>query len=462
MILVDSVKNYCANRMEKALAMIQVLNCHHACVLFMMAILYRISLDVYYLFAVSPQYAYGGLTIAVYTVKYVLSWIFYILIFITMPKQENQISSFCLNLQFVITVAPMLSYYGLNDQSTMYMVVVVIAVMLQSWILRQSKRDSAVGIHVVGLDSYVSVFMIILVPCCIGIAMAWNGFHGLSAFGFEFLYSIRENATYPPLLPYLLNWLSMIIIPFFLAFSLFSKQIFLSIVFILADLILYMIMGNKFIYMSLLVVIGVFLISKIGIPIKLLYLGFTALCICSVILFLLEQSVSGTKISVLINFFLGIRFLFIPARNKFLYYECFSEYPKALFSEGQIGSAFGLTYPYSGSLGQTVDAYDTGRIFASNSNTGYLGDSYAQMGVLGVLITAVMLAFLVKFFDACTDKKLFSVFAAAMATQFVVLNDGAFLTTLLTGGLFWLILFSIVYGNSQNEKNPFKGKGESS
>lgn len=447
MDIVQTLQRIVTPPMERITSFMQWLDKHHNLIMWLSAIVYHISLELIYIFAVSPAYAYAGLTLAPHSVKYILSWVFYLLIFYTTPKDENRIGSFCLHLQLVVTVAPLLVYYALNDQSTVYMVMVVVAVLLQNWILRENKKKQ-IGVHLIGLKPYVEVLAPIFIGACVIIAMVWNGFHGLQAFDLNFLYAMRENATYPPLLPYFLSWITSLLIPFFLAYALRAQKYIAAIVYSGAALMLYMVMGAKFIYFSLAVIFGLFILTSLKKPVKLLYIGFIILSLFIVVLYSLENGVPDRRIAGLLNSFLGIRFLFIPAQNKFLYYECFSELPKVFFADGRIGSIFGLTNPYNGSLGQTIFAFQGGEMFASNSNTGYFGDSYAQMGFLGVIFTAIILALVLKFFDNCHLGQMTSVFLIAMGVQMIVLNDGAFLTTLLTGGMSILIIFAAVYSAS--------------
>lgn len=416
------------------------------------AILFRVLLDLTYITTVSHQYSYAGLYLNPNGFKYILSWFYYIFLFFIFPKKEKRLVDFFLHLEFIVIVAPMLSYYGLTDQSTIYMSGVMLAIVLQVIVLKpRGKRK--VGIHFPGVAPYVTVFSVLLIVLTIIILLLWNGFSGLDAFNFKFLYSMRENATYPPLIPYFIKWITFALMPFFLSRSLLQKNYIASILLVFLTFIFYMVVGNKFIYLSLLVVIGVYILSRSEHTVKLLYLVFAFLLLLSMVIYRLE--IFGDNkggLGSLINSLFGIRFLFIPAQNKFLYYDFFSRYPKVFLGDGKVGSLMGIGYPYKGALGQLVFALQSGgRFLESNSTTGYFGDGYAQFGLVGVFLFSVLLAYIIKFIDACVHAKETNLFILALSMQVIVLGDAALLTTLLTNGLLIIILFAMVYSRPKEK-----------
>lgn len=423
-------------------------------VFLILGITYRISLDIYYMTVVSPTFAYEGLHLAPNTIKYILSWIIYLSIYQMIPKDEISVSSFFLNLQFAITFAPMTSFYSLNNQSTLYMLFVSISIYAQILILKPSKSKKMVGFSLFNLEHYISTFMIILIPSLIILAFLWGGFYGFQSFNLEFLGIMRKYANFPTILSYAFWWLLFGIIPFYLGLNLVKKRYLIAVFLIIVDILLYMIFGFKIIYLSIFVMLVVFTVSKFRVLINGIYFGMSSLCIMSTILFFLEKHAINKKLSVLITAFLGDRFIFGPALNKFLYYDFFSQYPKVYFADGQIGKALGLTYPYNGSIGQVVFAFmNKGRLYESNSNTGYLGDSYAQFGFIGLLVLSIFLAYIIKFINEI--KLNFTIIATALGVQIVILNDGALFTTLLTNGFIILIVLCLIY-SKQEEKIYFR------
>lgn len=135
-----------------------------------------------------------------------------------------------------------------------------------------------------------------------------------------------------------------------------------------------------------------------------------------------------------------------------MYYDCFSKYPKVGFSDGLIGKCFGLSYPYKGSMGQTIFAYfNKRRLFESNSNTGYLGDSYGQAGFAGMIITGILLAYFVKLVCNIGENLGSAMMCSLMGLLIVNLNDGAFISIFLTGGWAAIMLLLIIYAEPKDK-----------
>lgn len=424
------------------------------------AVVYHIGLDFYYVTTVNPLYEYMGFELNPSGIKYILSWVIYLLIFFIIPKSENSVSSLFLNLQFIIIFAPMTVYYALNNQSTVYLLMVSLMIIIQVFILypnRKHEREKALSVRLYNLDKYTSAFMTFFIPGILLITMVWGGFYGLNAFDLDYLYKIRSSSEYPTILSYLISWITCAIIPFYISLNLSRKKYILVTCLVLTDLMFYMILGQKFIYLSILVVFTVFIFSKTKNLIKFIYFGFTSLSLIAPILYLLEKLGESSRFSEIFSSFIGLRFLFTPALNKFLYFDFFNQHPNSYFSDGFIGKSFGLTYPYKESLGQTIYAYMTeGDLFVSNSNTGYFGDSYAQLGFLGLLIMSILLAFIIKFFNYASRGFSFLVIAPILSLIIVILNDGALLTTLLTNGFLVTILLLLIYNKHQG-KEYFRG-----
>ena len=105
---------------------------HHTGILWMLGVAYKFALDALYIWAASPQYNYAGLVYQPSAIKYIVSAILYGIIFATLPKAEHSIAAFLLHIQFLFTVAPMLSFYALSGGSSRYILMVFFCILLQT------------------------------------------------------------------------------------------------------------------------------------------------------------------------------------------------------------------------------------------------------------------------------------------------------------------------------------------
>ena len=416
----------------------------------MLGVAYKFALDALYIWAASPQYNYAGLVYQPSAIKYIVSAILYGIIFATLPKAEHSIAAFLLHIQFLFTVAPMLSFYALSGGSSRYILMVFFCILLQTWIVRYPSRENREPIHIKGVQNYVTVMLGILTIFVIIIPIIYNGFAGLKAFDFQYIYSIREDAVYPPGFGYILGWIPSVILPFACLMFLRLKRYRSLILSVVLQIILYMETGSKFTLLILVPVILVYVLSKNQHPLKLMYVGFVFLCIGIVFLYQLDR-LSENGFGVFANSLIAVRAIFHPADNKFNYYEYFSTHPYVFFSDGQVGKMFSLTYPYAGSIGQVSFAAEGGEFLSANMNTGYLGESYAQMGFLGMLLMAALLGWIVRGLGIYRTKDCFGVIASLFSVYFIILNDGALFTTLFTGGMLLAYVLVFIYFGRQQE-----------
>lgn len=439
-------------------AIMKIYNRYLISINFVFMILYKIALDFFYIFVVSKEYAYEGMILQASGVKYLVSWIFYIILAIMIPKNKINAKNAFLHLQLFITVTPMLTVYALADKSTRYMTMVFFVLIIQMIILRD-REDADFSIAIGGLNKYLFPFLWIFLVCTYVLTVLYGGFSGIKAFDLKYLYVIRENASFPGWLSYMIGWMTGTIIPFLLVESISSRKYVATGLLIVMDIMAYMTLGNKTIYLTILVLVGLLIIVRLRLFHVGIYAGMVCLTSFLSVSYLLENNTGLRRITRYGIAFVGERFLFIPAVNKFVYYECFSQYPKVGFSDGLLGKAFGLTYPYKGSIGQTIFAYmNEGRLFESNSNTGYLGDSYAQAGFLGLLIIGVLVALFVKVLDGAGKNIASAIMIPLVGSLAILLNDSAFITIFMSSGWGILLLILLIY-NARGKINAIK-RGE--
>lgn len=428
---------------------------HHTGLLWTFAVLYKFALDALYIWVANPLYAYGGLVYHPSAIKYILATVLYGVLFAALPKAERSIPDFLLHLQFAFTVAPMLSFYALSNGSTRYILMVVGCILVQTWIVRRPGKGTSRPIHIRGIQNYVTVALGVLILFTISIPIIYNGFEGFKAFDFNYIYTMREDATYPPGFGYILDWVPRAILPFALLMCLQSRRYRFAAVCVVLQVLLYMETGQKFTLFVLVPVIGVYILAKTDHLLKLIYLGFFLMCIVVIFLFQLDRAASES-IVVTGSFMVAVRAIFHPADNKFNYYEYFSTHPHVFFSDGKVGQMFSLTYPYAGSIGQVSYASGGGEFLAANMNTGYLGEAYAQMGFLGMLLMAALLGLIVRALGVYRTRETFGIAVGLFSVFVILLNDMALFTTLLTTGMLLAFLLVFIYFGKQQE-DPHHG-----
>lgn len=399
----------------------------------------KIVLELFYTYFVYPIYEYEGFIYNFNLLKYCLSWILFLILSIFMLKVREKFCRFFLHFEFIITILPMLIFYSLANQETLYILYVSFSFLIQILILKSVKVEK-VSIYIVGIKKRLKIIVVFLIMTVVILTMVYNGFHGLKSFDTIYLYDIRKSTKYPAIFSYFVMWTRILFIPFFIIQNLDKKNYIKASFYISLQVFLYMCTGEKFTYLILLVIISIYILAKSKATIGYIYTGLIALILL----------IFFTKSRIAVSF-LGERFLFGPALNKFWYYDFFSEYPKIYFSDGLLGKALGLYYQYKGTSGQLIFAqHFEGRLFESNSVTGMFGDSYSQLGVLGIILFSVLLASFIKVIAKTTSGIPSHVKCSMISIFVVLLNDAGFLTVFFSGGLFLILYFFYIFLDLRN------------
>lgn len=424
---------------------------HELALFWILGTLYKFALDALYVFCATKLYAYAGLIYAPNFLKYMVASVLYLFLFAYLPKKEQDVVVFLLHLQFAISIAPMLAFYAFSNKSTRYILMVFLCALLEIYILRRPVRQTST-VHIIGIRNYVTVALGLLVILALVIPVIYNGFAGSKAFDFFYIYQMRANASYPPGFAYLLGWMYKAIVPFAFLLFLRKKKYLWAGVCVMVQLLFYIECGQKYALFILVPMTVVYLLYESGHFLKLVYAGLIGLFLVAILAYQLDH-IENNHIGMSASFLIGVRTFFHPASNKFSFYECFSQLPKIYFSDGQIGKMLGLTYPYAGSSGQVIVAFEGKEFLSSNSNTGYLGEGYAQMGFVGMLLMSALFAFILRGLYAYDTKETGCILAALFSGFIVIINDVPLLTTLFTGGLLLVYLLIFIYfsGNSKGD-----------
>lgn len=407
--------------------------------LWIMGMLYKFFLDIYYIFVVSEYWLSDGLTCSPSAIKYFASWILYFIGYTLIMSVEDHIISVFLQLQWILTIAPTIVILGVqSNRSVCYIVYILLVVVVQVAIGRNNGIKVPVSFGNENLAQYVSGGLCVAVAAIWIIMATWNDFAGLKAFDIGYIYEMRSKLVYPPMFGYIVSWITRAIIPWLFMIGLHGKRMVLILYSVFFQIMFYMILGHKAPVLLMGIILAVYVASKR----KILLLGSYFAMLCALVIGTIGgwlEIKSDVNSMVVINALLGERTLFIPAVIKHQFYEFFSQYPKLFFADGMIGKLLSQTNLYNNSSGFVIYAYNNQGSLAVESNAGYLADSYAQMGVIGMLTIGILVILMVKFVSKYSKHMPMELLCCIVACFSVLLNDGAFFTILLTGGI-WIML----------------------
>jgi len=399
--------------------------------IYLFAIIYKVIFEWIYWKFVTPQYDYMGLIWNPNINFCYLSYLLFFLLLFLLPKKKERPSHQLAQLFFFTTVIPLLSFYWLTSSSTTYMVLIVSCFGLLSIILRYLRPFSIPLLTFEGRKSMSKIINYIFLATIILLTLFTVKYGGidLRTLNFEQIYDLREEKIHSGIWGYIESWLGKFFIPICIITYLLQKRKILFTISSLMQIYLYMSTGSKtYLFSVIFIVFCIYLLKskrwEVGIP-----QFYTIVIVLSTIFYLITKNLWSLAI-------FPVRQLVIPAQISFAHYDFFSVNPKLYFSEGIIGKIIGTESPYN-----TISTFMIGD-GRGNWNTGYLGDAYDNGGFILMVVYTIIFAMILLFVDSVSrfSKKRYQ-YTALLAYSIIVLNDGALLTTLLTSGMVFTLIF---------------------
>ena len=148
-----------------------------------------------------------------------------------------------------------------------------------------------------------------------------------------------------------------------------------------------------------------------------------------------------TPLGLLLNSFIIRRTFFLPALINFNYLEFFSNNPKLNFSQSLLR---GFTDSFYFDKFQLIIGDYMG-FTGMWANTGFVGTSYMNLGIIGVVIYCFIMYFLFYIiFSYLKDRNNYIILTLFTLQVVTFLTSADLFTTLLTNGLF-IIIISIFF-----------------
>lgn len=400
-------------------------------------ILYKLSLDLLYLIAVTPHYNYSGMVLHFSIPKYVISTIVFLLMVRPVVNLYNKgtLSSMVIlviNLLYFIPGCTLYSFAGLKDVYFLFFSLYWILLMLLNRYLFLSDFQK------LNYSSYKVLFYSILIIITAGILFITGYYNGFNLhLSLSDVYDLRyaqRKLNLPSIVGYF-QPITATLVPIALVYCLIEKKYIWSLILIILQLLSFAFGGMK---TTLFMLAASFLIYFFYRRNKdqILVTGFISLNIIAL------TEIFLWKVSYVSAYVLN-RIYFMPNLISFQYYEYFNSH-KLLFWRDSILNRFGLSSPYAYPVPNLI-----ARVYNSEpngyANNGLCGDAFSNFGWLSLIILPFMIIFFCKFIEACgrkVDRRILLITAVIFAMGFI---NGTFFVLLLTNGfLFAVILLYIL------------------
>ncbi len=397
----------------------------------------KIALEGIYFDYIAPIYGYMPefkMRVDFSLEKWLMSYLLAILLWLTFRifiGRNKRVTNFILSVQYLIIVLPSLALFGLQNNPYWHIFLIcgsffittLIAGVIPVIRVRYPTRRIAYILCTVAFCFIAYVY--------IGIILT-GGIQRLS-FNFYDVYSVRTQyeQTMLPGFSYLVPWVAYVI-NMFLLLVFFSKRNWFGFLIILAlQLFLYGATNFKsFLFAPIVAVMIAIAIKRFRIE-RLALLG---VVLCLAIGLLITKAGEPMGIGILSRTF------FSPAASHGLYFSYFSTHPFAWMAGSRFADLFAA--PYQQSAIELIASYYWTE--PTSPNIGWVGDAYAQFGIVGVFIYAIIFGCLLRLadtFDRKLQLKNFPIEAMLVGAS-IAFCSSALGTVFLTHG-FLLILIGI-------------------
>lgn len=398
----------------------------------LLIIIFRILLDITYKYEIAPHFGYMHLEDKSTMMSFINSWL--VLIFITyfvlpfLRTGRDVAKSFVGVCLYMIRVVPMTSYIAFMPQDNLYLVynmlywTFLFITIEKIPYKRLSNKGSLYAVYFVTVISVVAVLWV-------------SGYYAHFRLHLSLVdvYELRDNARtfkMPLLLDYI--WAATYnIIPVLIVYFIVNKKIQIVVLLMFVGILNFSINGSKSAFFKILFCLFLFLFHKQNLR-KVILPIFVFISLLTVGVYLFFDDIF---LSTLIT----RRVFFVPNQLDTLYYDYICKHEPLYFDTEGFGKLSFL-------IGENY--FD---MFGMRANNGLFSDAYVNLGPIGVCVFPIILGLFLNFFCSICRKhnQAITLFSAIIVVT--TLGSSVFTTSLLTHGLFLLLVTLYLMPKSEIE-----------
>jgi len=351
----------------------------------------RLLLDASLVLHVSEMYAYAGFRLDLDMARLIESWLAYLVILLAAPKQLRRPSDLLVLMLLFGMAAPAGSLYALMDLDPRHFLLLNAAI----WVVLLTRTCPIFSVAMVRGGALIAIGLLLAMALVTTVWMIQAG--ALSRFNLRFdrVYEVRRAVPAElgrPPLTYLVIWCVKVVGPGLLAICLWRRRYSAAVCIFALQVLWYGLTSHKAVLFYPLY--AVFLWAWFRSRSSLWIVPAAIAGVVAVSLALALASLDTWAASLFIR-----RSLLVVARTVFQWMEFFEPEPMLLWSYS-FGAAF-VEYPYELNPARVVgESLGT----ASHVNTSFIGSGYAQAGVLGLLMYAVLVGLILRIIDSVASR----------------------------------------------------------
>ncbi|HBI72830.1 MAG TPA: hypothetical protein DDY59_06555 [Lachnospiraceae bacterium] len=412
--------------------------------LILFLILFKIALDISYVYIISPSYSYAGFSLNIDYIRLIESYLFVVLLSLTVNSKIDRPSNFLIWMLLVGSIIPTLSFYALHSGNRLYTYMIIISYLLIYIISKLPLMK--ISILKQGYKIGFSFIFILLIAVSVWL-ISRGGLQQLS-FGFTDIYKHRENMDAiinVGIWSYINIWVFKVINPALIGWSLWKKKYLYLCVFVLLQIIFFGISAHKSVLFIALLILILYFVLNMKNMINWASLGLVIMIAISSMVYKLCDNIWLASLFIR-------RVFFVPAQLNYAYYELFHNIGHVYLSNSIF--AHFIKYPFQYPTPLMVGNYLLG-ITDTWANNGFLGTSYMHFGFWGMIVFSFIVGVLVWLVDILIYNRLPLWLGLSIIVMpfFSLFTSSDLFTSLLTHGIIICLLILWLLGNKSRKEN---------
>ena len=406
---------------------------------------FKLLLDLLYIFGTSVQYRYLGRYIIFNSVKYLMGWIVFIVFVFLLQFIKDSHIKFMVNILFILSGVSNISLYGLRDYDTCFFLLVVVfwffivlAAAIITSTVKYTRPTIVKPLKIDICDQKVDFLLAVAVLLTLYLFYKYGKIDKMFLTNLYLIRSEFRQLSISSIDNYLLSWNAVVILPWcFLVYISSNKKVHALFCLLLAYL-MFSINGMKtwlFIYV---IMFGMFFLSR-----KLDLRNVFRV----IVLFSSLSMVIALLLIIFYSYFLpaGLldRIFILPGEVNYYYLDFFENHEFLFLRESIM--RFLAQSPYNPKSPIQISQLYMSAAFYHNATNGMLGDMYANFGVLGLFIYPWLIISSLKFLKAQLEKFDIQISSPIYFILMWLLTNTSFFTWLMTGGYLLYIIIAFAY-----------------
>lgn len=409
--------------------------------------IFRICLDLSYIFFVSYYFNYNGFDLNINIFKYISSWVFVFIFGLLISESINKPSDYFFMMAGLSLLLPLTSLYGLGNKPIQPLLVTMLALIFINFILKIKNPLKIRPINVKN-GQKVAFFISITAVIWLVIWYFYTGAYKYFNLNFSKVYEFRSASAELAnrgLMAYISGWTYKVFIVFTLAYLLMKRHFGWVLLAIFVQIFYYGVSAHKSVLFTPFMVIGVWFYLTRFKTLLIMPLGFTCIILASYLPYLLFDNIMLPSMVIR-------RVFFVPAQLSFDYFNYFNKHDFIIWSNSIFSGL--KSYPYELSLPKLIGEYNGS---GASANNGFISSGYAHYGYIGVLIYSFTFGIILRLLNYATyyGLPLWFVLAMTITPLRDALISSDLFTTLLTHGLIVALILLLLSIDKRKDHNVY-------